>query len=99
MNEYIFQLESENKNKQTKVIFIYYYYQSNSSEETVEDIDILNTKIAELIKQLEDKDQKYITLLERLRQTQDKFQHCEADQDEKMKQYISKDQHKSVLSK
>jgi hypothetical protein len=52
-----------------------------------------------MVKELEDKDSKYIQLMEKLKQTQDQFKNYEKCQEEEMGNYVSKDQHKQEMGK
>lgn len=52
-----------------------------------------------MTKDLEDKDLKYIQLMEKLKQTQDQFKHYEINQTEEMQSYISKEEHKKEIAK
>jgi len=58
--------------------------------------------LTRLSKELEDKDEKYIQLMERLRQTQDQFKHYQMSKEEEMMDFmdfISKEDHKKNLMK
>lgn len=88
MSDYITQLELE---KSAKL--------QNSASQDKAEIEKLYQKIEQLTKELSDRDQKYIQLMEKLKQTQDQFKAYEQSWADEMCNFISKEEHKQVMNK
>lgn len=88
MNEYIAQIEHDKSAS----------LQASVSQDKAE-VEKLSQKIEQLTKELSDRDQKYIQLMEKLKQTQDQFKAYEQNWADEMCNFISKDEHKQIMSK
>lgn len=90
MNEYITQMETyKNLNKSNE------NSEENSNADEIRDLKYKNEQ---MYSELQDKDQKYIQLMERLRQTQNEFKQYQSTHPEDMTNLISKDEHMGAMA-
>lgn len=82
MNQYIVQIEEEQKDKSFK----------ESQDEEMDE------KVNQLERQLSHKDMKYIELMEKLKQSQDQLKSFDQDKKAELSNYISKDAHKQTMN-
>ncbi|CAI2384293.1 unnamed protein product [Moneuplotes crassus] len=101
MNEYISEIKEENLclKQKYKDLEAKGLEAKGASEDFAEEKDQLNQKIAQLTKDHDDKDQKYIKLMDKLKHNQDQYLALQKEHEAELSGYIHKDQHKAEISK